>query len=291
MAGELEGIGKTQQMSPDPTMTPSLDSFSLTMSGLEAGLRVHHIAAFDLKTCCVGDSLAAILTDASFADFDQIPVRDDSQRIVGVLLRAKNAGSGKVGESMELLHESLLVSAEAPLMSFIRIAGTVQYKLVLNQDGIKGIITRSDLLKLPVRLLAFAGVTHLESLMAELIRTKYKHGDDSWMSVLGKKRRGKVRWKETNLKKSRMEIDLLELTDFCDKRELVTHIAHPGPTFVHDLERAEELRNQIAHAATFIVSDSDARGFAIQLQKIEQWIQALRQMGKDRMRPQKEKEK
>ena len=270
-------------------MTAALDSFSLTMSGLEAGLRVHHIAAFDLKTCCVGDSLAAVLADASFADFDQIPVRDESKRIVGVLLRAKNTGAGKVAESMELLHESILVSAEAPLMSFVRIAGTVPYKLVLNQDGIRGIITRSDLLKLPVRLLAFAGVTHLESLMVELIHTKYKHGDDSWMSLLRKKRQSKVRWKETKLKKSRMEIDLLELTDFCDKRDLVSQIADPGQDFADDLGRAEELRNQIAHAATFIASESDARGFALQLQKIEHWIQTLRQIGKHRTKLGKEK--
>ena len=261
-------------------MRPALDSFSLTMSGLEAGLRVHHIAAFDLKTCCAADSLAAVLADASLADFDQIPVRDESKRIVGVLLRAKNTGSEKVAESMELLDESLLVSAEAPLMSFIRIAGTIPYKLVLNQDGIKGIVTRSDLLKLPVRLLAFAGVTHLESLMVELIRTKYKHGDDSWMRLLGKKRQDKIHSKEGKLKKSRMEIDLLELSDFCDKRDLVSQIADPGPHFSDELVSAEELRNQIAHAATFVVSDSDARGFALQLQKIEHWIQTLQQIGK-----------
>jgi len=259
-------------------MTPTLDSFGLTMSGLEAGLRVQHIAAFDLKTCRAGDSLPDVLTDASLADFDQIPVRDDSERIVGVLLRAKNTGTGKIAESMQPLDESLLISAEAPLMSFVRIAGTAPYKLVLNQEGIRGIVTRSDLLKLPVRLLAFAGVTHLESLMYELVRAKHRHGDDSWTGSLGKKRRDKIRWKEKKLKKSRMEIDLLELTDFCDKRELVNQIANPGPDFTDDLGKAEELRNQIAHAATFIVSDSDARGFALQLQKIEHWIQVLQQL-------------
>jgi len=272
-------------------MTPNLDSFGLTMSGLEAGLRVQHIAAFDLKTCRVGDSLPGVLADNSLADFDQIPVRDDSERIVGVLLRAKNTGSGKVAVSMQLLDESLLISAEAPLMSFVRLAGIAPYKLVLNQDGIRGIVTRSDLLKLPVRLLAFAGVTHLESLMYELIRKKHRHGDDSWTGSLEKKRRDKIRWKEKKLKKSRMEIDLLELTDFCDKRDLVSQIADPGRDFADDLVKAEELRNQIAHAATFIASDADARAFALQLQKTERWIQALQVMNNERMEQLKEKEK
>jgi len=125
--------------------------------------------------------------------------------------------------------------------------------------------------------------------MAELIRTKHKRGDESWLSLLEKDRQGKVRRKEGKLKKSRMEIDLLELTDFCDKRELVRQIADPGPNFADDLVRAEALRNQIAHAATFVVTDSDARGFALQLQKIEHWIQTLQQLGKERMKPAKEK--
>src|ERR1700694_1115786 len=120
-------------------MMAGLDGFGLTMRGLEAGLRVHHIAAFDLMTCNVGDSLTTVLADPAFADFDQIPVRNRAQRIVGVLRRAQNSGSGKVRESMQQLDESLLVSGEAPLMSFVRLAGTVPYNLVLNAHGLEGV--------------------------------------------------------------------------------------------------------------------------------------------------------
>jgi hypothetical protein len=101
----------------------------------------------------------------------------------------------------------------------------------------------------------------------EVIRREYELGDDSWMTLLTEKRQAKVRGKEKNLKKSRMEIDLLELTDFRDKRELVRQIADTGPNFASDLSEAEELRNQIAHAATFIVTALDARGFALQIPK------------------------
>lgn len=268
-------VDKAGRIPVDIVTTANVDSFGLTMSGLEAGLRVHHIAAFDLKTCNADDSLVTVLKDVAFADFDQIPVRDKSQRIVGVLLRTMNSGTGSVAESMEQLHESLLVSAEAPLMSFVRLAGSAPYKLVLNEHGIKGIVTRSDLLKLPVRLLAFACITHLETLMADVIRTKHPLGDESWLASIPSDRQKKVRSKEKRLKGSRMDIDLLELTDFGDKRELARSVANVDHTFAHDAREAEDLRNQIAHAATFITSEEEARQFAVKPQKIQNWIARL----------------
>ncbi len=268
----------------------SLDSFGLTMRGLEAGLRVQHISAFDLKTCRVEDSLSEVMADSDLADFDQIPVRDHAGRVVGVLMRTKDSVDGKVSDAMNHLDESLLISGDAPLMSFIRIAGTAPYKLVLNQDGIKGIVTRSDLLKLPVRLFAFAGVTHLETLMFEAIRTRFKFGDDAWLKLLRGKRRDKIRWKEKKLKKSRMDLDLLELSDFCDKRELVKDILGLGDDFTEELQGAEDLRNQIAHAATFISSDTTAREFAVKLQKVETWIERLQHATRKFAKPPKERQ-
>jgi hypothetical protein len=261
---------------------PGLDTFGLTMRGLEAGLRVHHIAAFDLKTCSVADSVKGVLSDSVFADFDQIPVKNRTHRIVGVLLRAKNTDTGKVREYMQPLDESLLVSGEAPLMSFVKQAGTAPYKLVLNEHGIKGIVTRSDLLKLPVRLLAFACITHLETLMAEVVRSKYSNRRDEWIGLLKTYRQRKVREKERSLKRARLDIDPLELTDFQDKRRLTKVIADLDHEFMSETGEAEKLRNQIAHAASFVTSEEEARQFAIRLQKIEGWIARLQQLAQQR---------
>lgn len=270
---------KLNEMNPmNASTTPSLDSFGITMQGLEAGLRVQHIAAFDLRTCSPNDLVSEALSACELSDFDQIPVRDDGGHVVGVLIRTKVPCAGKVSDVMCHLDESLLISGEATLISFIRIAGTAPYKLVLNQDGIKGIVTRSDLLKLPVRLLAFAGVTHLETLMFDVIRARFKFGDDAWLNLLKSKRRDKIREKEQKLKRSRMDLDLLELTDFCDKRELVKSAFGLGEDFAEELKQAEHLRNQIAHAATFISSDATARDFAIKLQKNEHWIARLQEI-------------
>jgi len=179
---------------------------------------------------------------------------------------------------MQQLDESLLVRAEAPLMSFVRLAGIFPYKLVLNESAIVGIVTRSDLLKLPVRLLAFAFMTHLEMLMADVIRTKYSPADESWFDMLSDDRRKKVSGKREKLKGSRLDLDLLEFTEFCDKRQIVKKIAGFGGDFIEDAEEAEKLRNQIAHAATFISSDEEAREFALKLQKSEKWMGKLQEL-------------
>jgi hypothetical protein len=259
-------------------MTNVSDSFGHTMRGLEAGLRVQHVATFDLRTCSINDSAAAVLADESFADFDQIPVRDNAGRIVGILNRTAQPALENASAAMQQLDESLLVSSEAPLMSFIRLAGTAPYKLVLNEHGIKGIVTRSDLLKLPVRLLAFAFVTHLETLMADAIRTKYLPGDESWLILLSDGRQQKVAEKRDKLHGSRMEPDLLELAEFCDKRQIVRKISGFARDFIDDTQDLQELRDKIAHAATFISNDAEACEFALKLQKAEKWIAKLQEL-------------
>lgn len=258
-------------------IAPITDSFEHAMQGLEAGLRVQHIATFDLRTCSISDSAAAVLNDPSLVDFDQIPVRDKAGCIVGVLNRTTGSVAGDVSARMQQLDESLLVPAEAPLISFIRLTEAAPYRLVLNENGIKGIITRSDLLKLPVRLLAFAFVTHLETLMANVIRTRYRPDDESWLALLSEGRRRKIARKRQILKSQRMEPTLLELTDFRDKREIVPHVFALGDDFTGDVKDLERLRNTVAHAGTFIGDDAEARAFAQRIRAAEKWIDKLQE--------------
>ncbi len=259
-------------------MTPIPDTFDHTMQGLEAGLRVLHIATFDLRTCSIDDSVAAVLNDPSLADFDQIPVRDKAGHLVGVLDRITGSVAGKASDRMHRLDESLLVPAEAPLMSFIRLAGTAPYRLVLTEHGINGIVTRSDLLKLPIRLLAFAFVTHLETLMASVIGTEYGLDDERWLELLSEGRRRKIAEKREMLRRRRLEPALLELTDFCDKRDVVKETVALEASFDADMRDIEHLRNVLAHGGIFVSSDAEARALAKRIERAEKWIGALREV-------------
>lgn len=161
-------------------------------------------------------------------------------------------------------------------MKFIHLAAAFPYKLVVSDSGINGIATRSDLLKLPVRLLAFAFVAHLETIMADVINMQCGADHHAWLSVLSFGRQRKVFEKQQMLKAQRMEPPLLELTDLCDKRDIIRRMCHAPEAFYHDMRNIEQLRNALSHAAAFIKDKAGAVEFAATLELTEKWINHLR---------------
>jgi hypothetical protein len=251
------------------------DIYAETMQGLAAGLTVGHIATFDLHTCADSDDACRVLDDSNVEIYDQIPVRKNG-RIVGVLERRGGTRSGAARDHMRTLENTLLVSAEGPLMSFVRAADASPYRLVVRETEVSGIVTRSDLLKLPVRVLAFAMITHLESLMAEAVRQAGGADDEQWMKYLNQGRREKIFEKQTKLKSGRIDLPLLELTDFCDKRDIVRELRHLDLEFERQLKSIEDIRNKLAHAGEYAADDEGVRLFVEHLKNTESWIEKLR---------------
>lgn len=145
--------------------------FKFTMSGLERGLQVAHITTSSLQGCEIDDTIGDVLNNSQLLPFDLLPVRQNGQ-IVGAIRRreVECPSSGIVRDCIHHLDESVLMSAEMPLLEYIAIDGPLD-RLVVQGVKICGIVTRSDLLKLPVRLLAFSLVTHIEMLMSNLIKS------------------------------------------------------------------------------------------------------------------------
>ena len=161
-------------------------------------------------------------------------------------------------------------------MSFIRIADASPYRLVIRETEVSGIVTRSDLLKLPVRVLTFGTITHLENLMAEVIRQASGTDDEQWLKHLKQARREKVFEKQAKHKSGRLDLPLLELTDFCDKRDIVNKLRQLGSAFDRQLKGIEDLRNKLAHAGEYAADDQGVSVFVEQLKNIESWIDKLR---------------
>ena len=113
----------------------------------------------------------------------------------------------------------VFASAAKPLKGFIPLLTRTPYRLVVRGSRIEGIVTRGDVHKLPVRLLVLALVTHLEMTMAELIR-RTSVGDD-WFTCLGKARQKKVEEKLNRLQDDKVDPPPPELTEFCDKRDVL----------------------------------------------------------------------
>ncbi len=246
-------------------------AFQSTLAGYEQGFQVRHIATFDISVCSIEDNVIDVFS--RFPDFDQIPVQEE-QCVVGVLER-NGKPMGKAGEQMHRLNDGILVAAEEPLIHFLPLMiDPPFYRLVIEGTSANGIVTRSDLLKLPVRLLVFALVTNLELVMSDIINAQLPN-DTDWFNLLSLGRQEKISDKKVFYTKKRMEPPLLELTDFCDKRTILKkHLKLPRK-FASDLEEIENLRNTLSHAGTYVNDETDIKEFVSTMQSAQEWADSL----------------
>ena len=251
--------------------------FQASLRAMEASFHVGLIATFEPDMVCApAHALAAPWLAEAKEEFDQFPVRHGDATL-GLLLRGGDHADKTARQAMHPLSEGLVVSADMPLTQFIPTLREKPYRLVLRGQRIDGLVTQSDLLKLPVRVLVFALITHLEQVMAERIERQWPAG--SWLGQLSPGRREKVEQKRASLHDKRMDPALLELTEFGDKVSLCSKLIESSRSaFCRDLHRLRQLRDQLAHAATFIVpaeGPSAVMGFVDQFEKARDWIEEL----------------
>ena len=160
---------------------------------------------------------------------------------------------------MQPLSEGIIVSADMPIADLIPQLRESHYRLILRGSRIDGLVTQSDLIKLPVRMLLFGLISHLEMCLRELIRRRAPW--PKWLALLEPKQRMAVRKQLTKLKSARFEPDPLEFTNFSDVVDVLSKLQALGPAFRDEANRIRHLRNDIAHAKTYIASAADVRQF------------------------------
>lgn len=139
------------------------------LSSIERGLTVSLVATFepDLVCCQTNAQIGDLLETPIFRPFDYLPVTVEG-RIVGLLplaqLRTGNTNHRNAGDEMLPLDERRLISADVGILTFIEQADEQHAcRLVVRGTRIDGIVTLSDLQKLPVRPALFLFITHLEN--------------------------------------------------------------------------------------------------------------------------------
>ena len=168
-----------------------------------------------------------------YADFDQLPVAEGN-RIVGIVERS----NPKVRRPLD---DSVLVAADNPLSNFIRTISQQPYRLVVDGTAITGIVTWSDLLKLPVTVLAFSLVAQLE--LAMNFRIEEKYGEEAgWISSIKKKERKSGRL--CKLQKENLALSVLELADFAHKAKVLREQLSANRDFERDLKSLKSLRDE-----------------------------------------------
>ena len=243
---------------------------AITRAGLESGLRVRHIATFDPQTCDETQLAADVTSDALAKGFDCLPVRSIG-RVVGYFEPKRGIDEGTVADYMVPLDGTVLVSADESLATFLPLLHGARFKLVVSGRGIEGIVMHSDLQKLPVRLFAFALITHFEMTMRAAIIALLPQ-DETWLGLLGAKRRNNVEEKWQSLRRSGLDPAIIEATDFCDKRDILRKHLHLGRPFDRDLHDIEKVRNSIVHAGTYGETDERVQEFIACLRQTEHWI-------------------
>lgn len=254
----------------------SADALSAVLKSLENSLTVALIASWELRECTPEEITPGLFEEDRFRDISHIPVRA-AGKIIGVVDRGElSEGTSRGERGIIPLTDRMIISESTGILPYIGLASESSYHLVVRRNAIEGIVTPSDLLKLPVRVVLFTLLTHLESAMARTIR-KLCPGE-SWRGDLKQKRLADAQERfEKGKGKDLYDADLLTYTEWSDKREICTQrltieIISSKSKFTSDLEGLERLRDNIVHANTYVTEPGQLRGL---VEEANRWVQVI----------------
>lgn len=260
-------------------------------AALEHAFPVRLIGTFSgLVTCTLDETLPALAARPEVQAFDQLPVVDDG-RIVGLLRRraftADPPAQGTVRDVFDRIDETMLIAADAGILGFLLAAKTSPCRLILDGVRITGLVSKSDLQKLPVRSLLFHIVTHLELAMAAWIRRHFAD-DATWLGVLTESRSAAVEQRYRELAEARLAIDRLTATMFADKRAVILRTANlplSRNRAKADFEAIEALRDAVAHIGDYALSQEAADRTIDTVALTRFWIATLHDLQPDPKAP------
>lgn len=242
----------------------------------------------DFIYCRPNETIAVVIERTDAPGYDFLPVLGPGagdETVLGVLevaqMRNRFPPEGTVHQYMQPLAEQHLIGADASILTFIRDADQHPFRFVVSGHQISGLVTLSDLQRLPVRAALFAMVTHIEMTMADVIRRRFSQ-PDGWMNLLSKGRAEKVQKKVADAELADTLVDQLLYTEFCDK---VTIIAKSWPSsaegspenkrFQRDMKNLQDLRDNLAHANDYAATRDAAKGVCECVRKMDDWIKSL----------------
>lgn len=241
--------------------------------------------------CNPEETLGAVRARNARDAFDHLPVEDDGGHMIGVLdilVLDGLPGETRVADCCIPINEDLLMGAEVSILEFLQTADQRPFRFLVTKDGIGGLVSLSDIQRLPVRAALFAIITQFEMAMARLIDARFP--DDSWLEYLPDGRRQKIEAERRKASEARNQVAQLLYTQFADKLGLLRRIAkergdnRSRNEFDDEFERLQDLRDQIAHANAIGITRDDAKDVIDKIRTIRDWIDwiecALQETGK-----------
>jgi CBS domain-containing protein len=177
--------------------------------------------------------------EVELADFDHVPVTEDDE-IVGIYDRGKG--------TLRDLSESMFMAADASLLGYLEIADSRNFAFLVSESQIVGIVTLSDIQKLPVYCVLFSLLISVEMLLMECIRAACHDNPEKWMAHLDKDAKKTIEkyWKES-LQKNIALLDKLSCASFWNELTAAQGLGLVTADEFATLERLKELRDSTAH--------------------------------------------
>lgn len=273
-------------MSDNPFLRPaaSLDGDQdAILSHLERSTPVRLMATLGAFVAAdAAEPLAAAISRADQHRFDYLPVREGAEGpVVGLFARKGVAadGAARVRDVMQPLSSANLIAIDAPLLQFVLSADSNPCRLILDDTKVGGLVTLSDIQRLPVRTALFSLFIHLELLLTQALR-KEIGPDRSPFDLLSGKRAEDARERWQTFKASGLDHDPYSALMFADKKTIARNLrlgGLSGERIDTELSSIEaKLRNPIAHGADYARTEAAALEIVRVARLVKTWIDALR---------------
>jgi hypothetical protein len=211
-----------------------------------------------------------ITDDPLLNDFDHVPLTDHEGSIVAVFVRNR----GRLD-----LREDMFMTADTPLLSYLETADKRPFCFLLSDSVISGLVTLSDIQKLPVYSILFSLSIAVEMLLMELIRKSCGANSDAWFELLDESQKGTINKHWDDARKRNLAIDKLYHASLSHEIKAALKLG----LFEHDSDEHRQfsdlvdLRNTICHAAEVAPNLEEARKIPARVnnaQNLAKWLQS-----------------
>jgi hypothetical protein len=275
----------TERLTNGPYLANALDvDQDQTLTQVERSMPVRLIATRENLITATPDEIGADVLEKKMkpCDFDYLPVRRSTTGpMIGIISASAIRDKGhdrNISDLYEPLGPDDLISAEASLLHFVWSADQQPRRLVLEGKDIRGIVTLSDIQKLPVRISLFSLFIHFELLLTEHLRHSLRN--KIALEFVSPARRDVISEKWRRFTDSRLEQDIFSAMDICDKRDVAEKLkilGKSGRSISSSISYIENfLRNPIAHGADYAISQEAAHKTVRAAQATRDWISDLR---------------
>lgn len=211
--------------------------------------------------CCYIDSESQeVKNDLQKREFDVAGVKEKNDRkVIGYVIRDE-IKTGPIKKYLKIISHDLLISDSTPLAEIFSLLSKNDFTFIIYGNNIKGIITKADINKPPVRIYIFGIISLLEMHLNFWINFYFK--DNCWIKEIQIDRVNNARRLYEERKGNNQDLTLLECMQLCDKRDLLLKsdsflkkFKFTNNKFETLLKRIEKLRNDLVHSQNSIITN------------------------------------